>query len=216
MSFPRNEDLTGRRYGKLLVLKNSGLKVNSEILWTCICDCGKNKNCKTGALRHGLNISCGCMNGGKTHGDWSKRIRHIYVNMKSRCYKPTDVNYHNYGGRGIVICNEWLIDYSSFKIWAYENGYSDDLSIDRKDSNGNYSPSNCKWSTPTEQARNTRVNRLVTFNNKTQCISAWAEEVGINQSRIIRRIANGWSIEKAISTPTDKNKISNRYRHVNQ
>lgn len=86
----------------------------------------------------------------------NNRLKHIYSAMKQRCYNSKDPNYQNYGGRGIRICDEWLDSYSDFEAWALSNGYSDDLSIDRIDVNGDYEPSNCRWTDPKTQCNNKR------------------------------------------------------------
>ena len=122
--------------------------------------------------------------------------------MKKRCYnEPTD-NYYLYGGRGIEICPEWKEDFQTFYDWAINNGYDETLTIDRIDSNDMYSPENCRWSDNTEQQRNKRNNRLITFNGETHCLAEWAEITGINRSTISDRIDKyDWPIERALTEP---------------
>ena len=100
--------------------------------------------------------------------------------MKSRCYDTKDRNYKNYGGRGITICDEWLKDKNSFIKWALENGYEKRKSIDRIDVNGNYEPSNCRWATTSEQARNTRRNVFIKYNGETYIITDLSKKLGID------------------------------------
>ena len=127
------------------------------------------------------------------------RLYDIWNLMKQRCTNPNRPDFARYGGKGIKVCDEWL-SYDGFKAWALANGYADDLTIERNDSTGNYEPSNCRWATTKEQAVNKKSNVMVTFNGKTQTISQWAEELGINyftlQSRITKR---HWSIERALT-----------------
>lgn len=210
----KGKDLSGMRFG-LLMIKSIAETRNKrgDVLWICLCDCGKEKLCTTGALWNGMNISCGCMNGGKTHGDWNKRIRVIWVNMMARCYKENASNYLNYGGKGIKVCDEWH-DYQVFKEWAFANGYTDDLTIDRIDVTGNYHPHNCRWATPKEQARNKTNNRYLLFNGESKTLAEWSETYGINQGRVSRRIMTGWTIEDALTRPIDKKRISKIYRHA--
>jgi hypothetical protein len=118
--------------------------------------------------------------------------------MKARCYNPNVKAYPNYGGRGIIVCNEWLHDAKSFCDWATDNGYEDTKSIDRINVNGNYCPENCRWVTWNEQCRNTRQNHLVTLGNKRMCLSDWAHESGISVQTAIKRLQSGWSIEKTL------------------
>ena len=102
------------------------------------------------------------------------------------------------------ICDEWKNNYQAFKKWALENGYQDNLSIDRIDVNGNYCPENCRWTTDKEQKNNTRRNHYITYNGKTQSMSKWAEELNISYTVLRARINRSkWSIEKAFTTPVN-------------
>lgn len=121
--------------------------------------------------------------------------------MKARCYNATHDRYKDYGARGIVVCDEWLNDFTVFYDWAMNNGYKENLTIDRIDVNGNYEPSNCRWVTSKEQQRNTRYNRNYTINGKTHCITEWCEILGINRNMVYTRINRGWTVENALLTP---------------
>ena len=135
------------------------------------------------------------------HGLSHTRIDNIYKSMISRCYHKENNRYARYGGRGIGVCDEWLHDKTKFFEWAFANGYSNDLTLDRIKVNENYSPNNCRWATQKEQSNNTRSNHLVTYNEKTQTIAQWAEEVGIMYDTLSRRLSHGWSVEEALTTP---------------
>ena len=145
------------------------------------------------------------------------RLQRILHNMKNRCYNSDFKEYENYGGRGITICKEWLnsektkivgthISNTSkgliaLKKWAMENGYSDKLTLDRIDPNGNYEPSNCRWVSRKEQNNNRTNNHYITYKGKTQSISKWSEELGINRQKIVDRLWKlGWSIERTLTT----------------
>ena len=149
-------DLTGQRFGRLEVLKYSG---NSR--WECKCDCGKIVYPKGGNLRKGDISSCGCLrkdvayNNHITHGETKSRLYRIWKLMRRRCNNINDVSYPLYGGRGISVCEEWS-QYEPFKLWALSDGYSEELSIDRIEPNGNYEPANCRWATAKEQVINRR------------------------------------------------------------
>lgn len=132
----------------------------------------------------------------------TNRLYRIYKAMKSRCYNPRVPNYNIYGGRGIRICDDWLNNYDSFCTWALENNYSDELSIDRIDNNGNYEPSNCRWSNRYEQQNNTSRNIFVTIDGDTKTVSEWARVYGISLHTIYGRTREGWPIVKAITTPS--------------
>lgn len=123
----------------------------------------------------------------KTHGMRWSRIYRIWTLMNQRCKNQKLGYFDSYGGRGISVCEEWR-KFEVFAEWAMENGYQDDLSIDRIDVNGNYEPNNCKWSTALEQARNTRRNRFITINGELKTIAEWSELSGISYHTLKRRI----------------------------
>lgn len=126
-----------------------------------------------------------------------KRIYKVYDHMRYRCYNINDKEYSWYGGRGITICDEWLNDFMSFYDWSMNNGYQDNLTIDRIDNNKGYSPINCRWTTRKEQARNTRRNRLITIDGETKCLVEWCEVFNLNYHTVKRRLYRGWKIKKA-------------------
>lgn len=121
--------------------------------------------------------------------------------MLARCYDPKNSHYAQYGGRGITVCDRWR---GSFEAFLADMGPRPSLAhtVDREDTNGNYTPQNCRWATATEQGRNRRDNHLLAAFGKTQCIAAWAEELGIPPRTIRDRIGKlGWSVEQALSVP---------------
>lgn len=197
-------DLTGQRFGRLVVMQGEGGGVSGHIIWLCKCDCGSKTSVPSNHLRSGHTNSCGCLvtkHGHNKKGEVSKTYQ-SWQSMVQRCTNPNNKDYYNYGGRGIKVCESWL-EFENFleDMGEAPKGYQ----IDRVDNNGNYCKPNCRWATRTEQARNMRTNHLKTYKNKTQCISAWAEEFDINYSTLYSRIFTyNWSLEKALITPVRK------------
>ena len=196
-------DLKGQRFGRLLVVAEAKSR-NKKTFWTCLCDCGKTVEVHAYNLKRGFTKSCGCLNDemrrkrSTTHGKTNSRLYGIWSHMKGRCFCKTDAAFPSYGGRGISVCEEWRDSFETFQEWALANGYRDDLTIDRIDNDGNYEPSNCRWVSRKEQARNTRNN----FVYKGKCLSEWCEEIGIDHALVLARLNRlGWPIEKAIFTP---------------
>ena len=126
--------------------------------------------------------------------------------MRARCSRKSEPSYKNYGERGISVCKEWNDSFLKFKEWAIENGYSEDLTIDRIDVNGNYCPENCRWATAKEQANNKRTNLYITINGTTHTATEWCEINGIKYSTAMRRRQRGWPLEKAVSFRGDRRK----------
>jgi hypothetical protein len=200
-------DLMGRRFGRLTAQEL--IVRGRKSYWRCKCDCGKEKVIRQDTLTRNITHSCGCLqkekvaesgHKNKKHGESSMRLFKIWTNMKTRCLNKNYNRYSDYGGRGIKICDNWLI-YENFSKWAKENGYQDNLSIDRIDVNGNYEPSNCRWATMKEQGNNKRTNHFIIFNGETLTIRQWEERYELPSGTIYTRLNHGWSIERAIADP---------------
>lgn len=170
------KDLSGKRFGMIRVLSKHIIK-NNRTYWYCQCDCGKIFLRRSDVIQRDDVKSCGCYQKtnnqhiGKTHGDGSRKSKYhrLYVcwqSMKDRCYNANRCQFKDWGGRGITVCKEWLNDYTSFKKWALQNGYSDNLTLDRIKVNEGYSPNNCRWITKIEQNKNTRRCKHIIYNGK--------------------------------------------------
>lgn len=136
------------------------------------------------------------------HGKKHTRLYRIWLQMKNRCYNTRTKRYPDYGGRGIKVCDEWLHDFQAFWDWSMTHGYADDLSIDRIDNNGSYTPDNCRWVTQFVQANNSRHCRMLTFKGETHSVSEWSRITGISRHTLSNRIhVYGWSVEKTLTVP---------------
>lgn len=188
------EDLTGKRFGRLLVIGCAGKNQSNQTKWSCLCDCGNTITALGYNLKNGNTKSCGCLQKDimKTqllkHGKTGSRLFNTWLHMKQRCNNPNDRAYKNYGARGITVCDEWQNDFEAFYTWATTSGYSDNLTIDRIDNNGSYSPENCRWITIQEQQGNKRDNVRVTFNGQIKTVSEWAREFNCRTSAVYREI----------------------------
>lgn len=138
-----------------------------------------------------------------THGLTKTKLYECWCGMKKRCYNPKDKRFSNYGARGIQVCDEWRNDFQAFYNWSMENGYSENLTIDRINVNDDYKPSNCRWTTRKVQANNTTRNHYVTAFGKTKTISEWSEIFGVKQDVIKDRLNKlHWNAEEAVSLKT--------------
>lgn len=175
---PNFKNLTGEKFGRLTVIGVSR-KVESgnreRYYWRCKCDCGNEKEVRTDCLTSGLVKSCGCLKKDQDKINLTKYHKHklshtklwdTYYGMKSRCYDKTDKRYSDYGGRGIEICPEWLENFENFVSWSLENGFDDNLQIDRIDNDSGYSPQNCRWISTKENCRNRRSNVMIEYQGK--------------------------------------------------
>lgn len=209
---PRAQDITGQRFGKLVVIR---LKQKVPRLWVCLCECGNERiasardlnarhvtSCKTRNIK--TRTSAPLVKGRKYDAaiDSSSRLYRIWEGMRRRCLDIGDQAYSYYGGRGIGISPEWN-DYGVFAAWAVSAGYADDLTIERINNNGDYSPSNCRWASPMEQSQNTRYNVRVTAFGETKSIRAWLRDPRClaTEGAAYWRAKNGWTGENVLLPP---------------
>lgn len=200
-------DIKGKRFGKLIAIERVK-NVKKKVSWKCLCDCGKETNVLTTNLTSNRIKSCGCLKNQKLierstkHNQRHTKLYEVWKTMKQRCSNPNHISYHNYGGRGIIVCDEWENNYQAFYEWSIKNGYKEGLSIDRINNDGNYEPSNCRWADRFTQNNNTRQNKPITINGVTKTIHQWANEYNIPVNLVRNRIyILHWDIVKALTTP---------------
>ena len=195
----RLDDLTGQRFGKLLVQSRAGTNRFGATLWSCACDCGNETIVMGGSLRAGAPRSCGCLV--RKHGMSRSSEYRLWLGVRRRCLNPNEPAYPRYGGRGIKICERWN-DFANF--YADMGPRPAGMELDRIDNNGPYSPENCRWATPTQQSNNRRSNRLIDHNGRALTIMQWSRETGIDRRTITYRLGNGWPVALALTTPAKR------------
>ena len=232
-------EIVGKKYNMLTVVKFDHIKIGNipkgrntprkEAYYLCRCDCGKEKVLEKNKLISGQILSCGCANyiGVVKHGESRTRLYHEWQGMKTRCYNPNTPRWKDYGGRGITVCPEWLGPttekaYETFKKWALENGYTDELSIDRIDNDGPYAPWNCRWITLEEQNWNKRNNTVIKSLSKEFNIKELyqSENTPLSMTTIQHRFSNDsygnfscWSVNDKLFIPPDYGREKYRKDH---
>lgn len=205
----------GERFGRLTVIcevepKKYGKRCRVR-QFLCKCDCGNKTIVNMNNLRNGITRSCGCLRKELNKGyigdcldkPQQSRLHNIWLAMRNRCNSKKGKDYRNYASKGITVCDEWK-DFNTFFKWAINNGYHPSLSIDRIDGNKGYSPDNCRWATSIEQANNIQTNTHLALNGVTHTIPEWSRLLKIDLNVLYYRHYNGWSDEKALTTPVRK------------
>lgn len=188
----------GAKYGMLTVVHKLG---NSLFIFSC--DCGNQNFIRNGRdIKGGKIKSCGCV----FHNMTNSIEYQSWKSMKERCYGEYNKDYHNYGERGIRVCDEWL---TSFKNFYHDMGPrpSKNYSIDRINNDGNYCPENCRWATAKEQANNQKTNRIIEYDNKKYSVKQFTEKIKISTNTFYTRLKSGWTISQMAMYYKDKNNV---------
>lgn len=198
-----SEKWVGQRFGKLTVIGFGYDSKHYRNTWKCLCDCGNSVEVYPANAKAGRVRSCGCaqLEVATIHGQRHTRLYGIWVGMRRRCRNERHANYVNYGARGIKVCKEWE-SFELFAKWAYSHGYSDNLSIDRIDVNGNYEPSNCRWVDDSVQMNNRRTTRkVIAFGQEMSVADALAKYGnGLRRDTFLKRIdVHGYTVEEALT-----------------
>ena len=202
-------EMVGKKFGRLTVLRDDGYIRPKKPAYHCVCECGNTTRVDGSFLRTGKTKSCGCLRQevaarsvramNTTHGKFGTRIYRIWTMMIQRTCNPRTKEYKRYGGRGIRVTEAWK---------HFENFYADmgdppteEHTLDRLDTDGDYCKANCRWATVVEQQNNRRDNVFLEWNGRKQTLAQWAREVGLNPSTLSRRLGAGWKLEEALTTP---------------
>lgn len=200
----QRDELLHQKFNRLTIVRFLGSDILGRTFCECMCKCGKSISANLGHLKSGNTKSCGCQKSDavisrnilNAHPHRRTRIFRIWKRMHQRCYIINCDDYNDYGAKGVIVCSEWH-EYYNFYNWATSHGYSDDLSIDRIEVTGIYEPSNCRWATPIEQARNKRNNHFIFFRGHNKTLSEWCQIFKIESSKVRYRLSKNWPLEKA-------------------
>lgn len=203
---PKLINLLGNRYTRWTVIGPYFHKKNATY-WRCRCDCGTISDIETKNLRKGTSKSCGCLKvetAGThrvTHGESDKTKEYrTWVGIKDRCSTNRPKHFKTYKSRGITVCDRWLESYENF-LQDMGRAPSPKHSIERKDNDKGYSPDNCIWGTPKQQANNTSRSKIIEFNGQTMTLKLWADRLDMSYPALWKRIHDGWSIKKTFTKP---------------
>jgi hypothetical protein len=201
-------DMVGIESGRLTVISEACETKGGRVTWLCKCLCGNMINVTGKQIRSGRTKSCGCLRKdtirsiSETHGHSKTRTYKIWTGMIQRCTNDKVKCYDRYGGSGVLVCDRWL---SSFDSFLFDMGHAPQgMQIDRINYMGNYEPSNCKWSSRIEQARNKKNNRIIELSGEKLCVAEWADRLDVHPDRIHNRLRKGWDEERAITEPVIK------------
>jgi hypothetical protein len=207
------------KYGRLSIIEEAGQDKHRKRLVKCRCDCGTEVVVNFRSLITGNTKSCGCYHReviekvNVTHGMTYTPLYNTWRGMKERCLSSKNINYKNYGARGITVCEEWM-PFDGFMKWAQATGYKDGMTIERKDNNGNYEPDNCTWATMKEQNNHKRSNRVLSYNGRDLTVAQWSAETKISYRTILDRLNSGWTVENALSVPVGAIKTGPKPKNV--
>ena len=207
----------GQVFGRLTIIKEVAKRKNGAVQYKCLCECGNKKSINGSLLKRGKTRSCGCLQKELTvkrstkHGHFkdnkTSSTRNSWDSMRKRCYDKDHKFYSYYGGRGIKICRRWLCNQTGFENFLIDMGDKPEgkrISIDRINNDKNYTPKNCKWSTPKEQANNRRGNKIVVLNDERMTLAEASRKTGILAVTILNRINRGWPEHKWLLKPKNK------------
>jgi len=201
----KRKDLVGRRFGGLVVLSfDRTCDDRHRVFWSCVCDCGNVTSIRGDSLKSGKIVSCGCYKNARigvdsrTHGQSRSKLYNKHQQMLKRCYNRSSVEYPNYGGRGITVCDRWRGTDGFLHFLSDMGEPAPGLSIDRINNDGPYSPENCRWATKKQQASNRRTSLVVSFRGVNKCLAEWCRLLNLRYGHTRNAIARGVSLESIV------------------
>lgn len=219
---PQTRDLTGLRFGRLIVVEFAGRHPKScKALWQCLCDCGTRCIIRNDHLTGGRIASCGCWRRefssqlNRTHGMTGIPEHRVWRAMIQRCCNPNSAFYKNYGGRGINVCKQWKESFAAFYQDLGPKPFPSHT-LERVDNSQGYEPGNTIWATKIQNARNTRKNVYLVYKGQRDCIAAWSERTGISSTAIRHRLERGWSVEKTLSVRSGESRTAKKITYHGQ
>jgi hypothetical protein len=198
----RAKSLVGQTFGRLSVVRYAFTGSHRRAFWHCRCECGRECDVPSQSLLRGQSRSCGCLHleAISTHGLSKTRLYRVWKEMHGRCYRPKNNRYALYGARGIIVCKRWH-DLAAF-VEDVGEPPTPTHQLERMDNDGNYEPLNCKWATPTEQARNRRNTIVVEYRGESRALAQWCDDLSLPYREMRRRIVDrDWTPTRAFETP---------------
>ena len=199
-------NLIGQKFGKLLVISDTGKRKHRHIVYLCKCECNNYCEVTSSSLLRGTK-SCGCLQREVTSKRNKERSKHklsnhrlynIWAHIKQRCCNPNNAGYKNYGGRGISVCEEWENSFEAFYVWAIKNGYKENLTIDRIDNEKGYYPANCRWTSVLEQNKNKRTTPKILWNGIEYGRAEFARLIGMDSVTFRNFTKSGLNLEEIV------------------
>lgn len=204
-------DITGQKFGRLSVVRRSERVYAGGVLWDCVCECGGTATTTSSRLNTGLAKSCGCLAREKNtvHGKCKTKEYLVWQQMRERCNNPKKGSFQRYGARGIKVCPEWDHAGGFVPFLEHLGACPEGHTLDRIDNDKGYEPGNVRWTDNATQYRNRRQTVWITIGEETLCRKDWCSRYGMDEATVAARLTRGWSAERAIKTPAQKQKGKN-------
>ncbi len=193
-------EMIGKTYGKLTIIEKCGQDKYGVVMLKCECSCGNSTVTRASYIWRGKTDRCHTCPRHITHGNRKHPLYIVWANMKQRTTNPKVKCFPNYGGRGIIMCDDWLKSFENFFEWANNSGWKKSMQIDRIDNDQGYFPENCRWVTPLDNSRNRRVTKMVEFNGSNIPLAKFCEDHQLDYEVVSRKVNAGWNTKTILET----------------